>query len=281
MRPTGPLITAASLQIPSNPEAPILIEFGVHALNVGLVNRHTKITKNWATTGVYALVGTIDDDKGTAIYVGKAADLRSRIGEHRRKPPLDWQRAVLVSRDTTNGFNTSEIGYLEGRWAGQVAESEGTKLIAGKRDIDKSLPDVQLIQLDEFIPTLMSSLRLVGVNAAPQEDEEQEDKSDKQKTYYGVTVADLLSSGLLSVGQEIVFKRMDKSVSGQINADGQIVVDGRAANSPSRAGRIAHSDLKTNPPGWDVWITKDGESLAALREQYIAERGGAVKNPSH
>ncbi len=49
-----------------------------------------------------------------------AVDLRKRLLQHRRTPKLAWTRAVAIKRDTSHGFNSAEIGYLEGRLAAEI-----------------------------------------------------------------------------------------------------------------------------------------------------------------
>lgn len=73
------------------------------------------LSSAWASPGVYVLLGALGTESTTELYVGKAVKVRDRLNHHRTKPKLPWWRAVAVTRDTTAGFNSAEIGYLEGR----------------------------------------------------------------------------------------------------------------------------------------------------------------------
>lgn len=170
-----------------------------------------------------------------------------------------------MARDTTNGFNTAEVGYLEGRWADQVDRLPSMHLKAGKRDKDTTLPDNHLLQLDQFIPTLMAGLRLAGVNTAEAEVPSRA-KTKKGYTHHGASVTDLLASGMLRTGQELTYTRKGETRVAKVTSDGSLIVAGTAYSSPSNAAIAAFEDLKS-VNGWWAWRTSDGASLKDLREQ--------------
>lgn len=84
--------------------------------------------QDWDRPGVYVLIGSPSAGGVTPVFVSKANSLRSRLSQHRVTPPIDWNRAVAVARDTTDGFHSAQVGYFEGRLANQLrteAQIEG------------------------------------------------------------------------------------------------------------------------------------------------------------
>lgn len=135
-------VTPADVQVPSDPGAPVIVNFGVHALGMAFVARDCVLAlpqQSWSTPGVYVLMAPLGSGR-TQVYVGKAKELRGRLNTHRNNPPIDWWRAVAVARDTTDGFNTAETGYLEGRLASELSDLPYIDRKADRNDIDTSLP---------------------------------------------------------------------------------------------------------------------------------------------
>lgn len=95
----------------------MIINLDAPALRVAFVAREHlgHLPQDWARPGVYVLLASVGASEKTQVYVGKAIRVRDRFLTHRRKPPVPWWRAVAITQDTTNGFNSAEIGYLEGR----------------------------------------------------------------------------------------------------------------------------------------------------------------------
>ena len=88
------------------------------------------------------------------------------------------------------------------------------------------------------------------------------------KEYFNVRIAELVQSGYLHPGTEIVLTRNDNTVHGNILEDGNIAVGQNIYSTPSAAGIEAcgHS-----VDGWVKWRVPslNGVSLAELRTQYL------------
>ena len=78
---------------------------------------------------------------------------------------------------------------------------------------------------------------------------------------------DLLAAGLLSAGALLTFQRAGKTAEASVTADGQLVVDGKAYSSPSRAASTSLGLKAAN--GWVSWRLDAGAgpTLADLRAQ--------------
>jgi len=266
-------ITPASAQVPSDADAPVLLDFSVHALQVALIARRDvlKLPPKWAVPGVYILLGPLGTQAATELYVGKAVKVRDRLNHHRTKPKLDWWRAVAVTRDTTAGFNSAEIGYLEGRLYSELSSLTGIDLKADKHDHDTTLPQHMLVQLDAFVPTILAALRVVGIDLGDSGGADAEPAGATRQTYQ-TTVADLLAAGLLSAGAVLTFERSGRRAEGAITVDGQLVVDGRAYSSPSTAAAAALGLKAAN--GWVSWRLDGGTgaTLAELRTELESQQ---------
>src|SRR5690606_24008139 len=146
-------VVPVNVQVPADANAPIIADFVEHAIRVAYVQRRDVVRlpeSDWAAPGVYVLL--TDDGSGHA-YVGKAVKLRDRLLQHRVAPKLDWTRAVILKRDTSHGFNSAEIGYLEGRLSSELGAVHNLRVVKGKTDQDATLPRHMLLSLDAMLPT--------------------------------------------------------------------------------------------------------------------------------
>lgn len=266
-------VTPGSLQVPAAPGAPVIVDFGVHALRAAFARKESilELPPAWAAPGVYCLIGTVGGADNTLTYVGKAINVRKRLIQHRTKPPIDWWRAIAVVRDTTDGFNSAEIGYLEGRLAKEIEHLPNLTLQAGKYDLDTTLPSHMLVQLDSFVPTVLSALRVAGLDMRQADPVSMTVESKSHRQIVPGKISDLLAEGLLSAGASLTFKSAGKSAVATVTASGELIVDGKSYASPSKAAAAA-LDL-TSANGWISWRLDGGSglSLDELRKQLPAK----------
>ena len=103
--------------VPENVASPIMVFDDNAALKAAIVERGTvrHLDDDWNAAGLYILVDRCDANGDWGAYVGKApSGISDRIKQHLRNKD-DWYRALLVQRDTTHGFNSAQIGWLEGK----------------------------------------------------------------------------------------------------------------------------------------------------------------------
>lgn len=260
-------VVVAGIQVPSDPEAPITLDFRAHALRMAIVDRH-RVSRlpagDWDAPGVYVLVDPPAQPEIT-VYVGQARKLRHRLGHHARRRE-GWWRALAVQRDDRHGFNTAEIGYLEGRLTSELKALPGTAVDAGKADIDTTLPQHERAHLDAFVPTILAGLRVVGLRS----EHETPSAARKARTWRRVegSVGDLLAAGLLTAGTELAVKKAGHGGTAVVTATGELLVEGKAYSSPSSAA-VAALPHRKSANGWTAWRLDDGNgpSLADLRDQ--------------
>lgn len=264
-------VVPVNVQVPSDPTAPIVADLTVHAIRVAHIWRrdvsHLPVD-GWSVPGIYVLLAS--GERG-AVYVGKAVDLRARLLQHRGRPRLEWRRALVIKRDTSHGFNSAEIGYLEGRVAAELRAIPGLTVVEGQQNQDETLPPHLLLALDELIPSVLAALRVAGVDLYKlSEEEDDESSTPSGRRTHAVkagTVADLLAAGLLTAGAELHLSQGGTMARGSVTAAGQILVDGVAYGSPSRAAATALGLRSSN--GWTTWHVGDlnGPTLDHLRAQ--------------
>jgi hypothetical protein len=274
-------VIPVNVQVPAASTAPLVADFVSHALRVAYVVRRDVgrlAGDEWAVPGIYVL---LTDDGSRHLYVGQAVNLRKRLLQHRARPRLAWARAVAIKRDTSHGFNSAEIGYLEGRVAAEVAAIPGVTVIEGKRDQDTTLPPHMLLSLDELLSSVLAALRLSGVDTHKEADEPEgkalPSASRKSRAAKNGTVADLLAAGLLRAGTRVHLSQGGRTASGTVTTSGEVIVEGVAYASPSKAAQQALGGQSSN--GWITWHVGDlrGPTLAALRERLAESDGeGAV-----
>lgn len=263
-------VLTAGVQVPADDGAAIRFDFELHALRVAFVAREhvTRLGKDWCRPGVYTLLGGIASGSPTEVYVGQAVDLRGRLLQHRRKPKMDWWRAVVVIRDTTTGFDSAQIGYLEGRLARELRQRPAIEVREGLTNIDTTVPTFARAPLDEFVGTILEALRIAGVDLRSQADigeEGEEVGPGRTPAVIPGTVRDLLAAGLISAGARLFAKRAHREADAEVAASGELLVDGVAYRSPSTAAQRGLGVPSAN--GWKTWQTSDGLSLADLRTQ--------------
>lgn len=270
-------VIPVNVQVPDLATAPMIADFVEHALRVAYIARRdlAKLPEaDWATPGIYVL---LTGDGSGQVYVGQAVSLRSRLMQHRSAPKLDWVRAIVIKRDTSHGFNSAEIGYLEGRLSAELDAVESLSVVKGKSDQDATLPPHMLLSLDALLPSMVAAIRLGGIDTYKDADLPEESEINGQvrrgrrmhNTLPG-SVPDLLAAGLLQAGAELHVKQGGRTAKGTVTTSGEIIVNGVAYNSPSRASATALGLQSSN--GWDAWHVgkHTGPTLSSLRAQLAA-----------
>lgn len=274
--------TPVNVQIPADAQAPVIADFVEHALRIAYIERaHLLSLPNgdWDIPGIYILLTCDGSDR---VYVGQARKIRTRLIQHNSKERLPWRRAIAVKRDTTDGFNTAEIGYLEGRVAAEIAALSNITVVEGKTSGDETLPNHMMISLDSFVKSILGALRLAGVTMSRKDPDGKEDQAGNRdaangRASFSVSVGELVSSGLLRAGEALYLKQGGVEAVGSVTADGEILVRGVAYRSPSSAAANALQLRSSN--GWTTWRVGmlSGPTLDSLRQQWLAQQFTGTK----
>ncbi|HEX7948878.1 MAG TPA: hypothetical protein VF494_00910 [Candidatus Limnocylindrales bacterium] len=257
--------------IPQSPIDPIVVYNDQAALRMAIVDKEaiTLLDAAWEKPGLYLLLYPIGPDGLFEIYVGKASTggLRSRMLTHKNVKP-GWIRALLITRDTTYGYNSAHVGWLEGRLLSLVKAAARTKIVNGNQPGAENLPAFDRATLELAIGPIRQVMRLLGYSLEP-EDEQAPVKVAGPKHYHGVKVTDLIAAGLLAPGNMLEFTWTgftDKHAT--VTPDGRLDLDGVPYTTPSAAGTAIRGGAVN---GWEYWAVRDANkdlvSLAELRSK--------------
>jgi hypothetical protein len=259
----------------TEPQMPVVVFDNNAALRMAVVDRVSLpgLDGSWDATGVYVLLDRFDADGSFGAYVGKAPQgLRGRLREHASKRGREsWQRAVLVMRDTTHGWHSAHVGWLEGRLYALLEGGSAPRLSNGNRPQDETVPPHDRAALESAIEPVAALLRLLGYPPDAEDDPPSTGGASSRRRSYSVTVADLLAAGYLTVGETVASTKTTTPESGTVNGDGSITVDGAAHSTPSAAGSALRDGHQVN--GWELWaVERDGSRLplATVRSRYLA-----------
>ena len=252
--------------IPHDDRAPVVIRSDAYALQMTIVDRALQrhLPTEWDTPGVYVLFDAANREGAATVYVGQSRSLRKRLQQHRGRE--QWSRALLIIRDTSYGFTTAEIGYLEGRLHTELSARQGLRVGNAAPTGDETLPAHHRAQLEAALLPILSVLRLLGAGGTPAPRQRRGTGAKKAEPRQPVrkegTVADLLAAGLLKPGEILHSTGRKYPATATVQRDGTITVDGTSFSSLSAAG----SHVRGGPThGWDFWRSGAGETLSGLR----------------
>lgn len=106
---------------------------------------------------------------------------------------------------TTFGYNSAQIGWLEGRLYDLLAAAGDAHLHNGNRPSDETLPAHERLALEAGVAPISRVLRLIGYDPASPGDQPAPGVlttglPKKTAVFYGITVQDLLNAGHLTPG---------------------------------------------------------------------------------
>jgi hypothetical protein len=144
---------------------PIKMLFIDATIEVMLVSRESvydgKINAGvWGVAGVYVLLGPPKGDALVCARPGASHDVLLRLREHSSASP--WFTRAIIARDTIQGWNSAEAGYLEGRLHRLCRASPGIEHDF-RLDRDPTLQSHREEILDRrYLPAIVAALQLAG-----------------------------------------------------------------------------------------------------------------------
>src|SRR5438270_7084670 len=81
-----------------------------------------------------------------------------------------WRRALLIQRDTTHGFHSAQVAWLEGRLYDLLDAAEDARLHNGNRPVDETLPSFERTVQEAAVLPIRRLLRLIGDDPATTDD---------------------------------------------------------------------------------------------------------------
>lgn len=259
--------------VPETLAEPVTIFDHHAALRIAVVERIgvQALEEDWGVPGVYILLDPVTSDGTWGCYVGKApAGLRSRLQSHLRAKD-HWHKVVLVCRDTTHGFNSAQIGWLEGRLHDLLGTAEDARLHNGVRPTDESLPPWECATLESCVMPISRVLRLLGHDPSTLDDSAALPPK-RSSRFFGVTVADLISGGVVTAETQLVSTNSVWPAKALLLADGRVQYEQDIFASPSAAASAVRNGAAN---GWTFWAveTECGKvPLSVLRARYTDDQ---------
>lgn len=163
----------ATFLLPAEPGSPLDVTFRHEALRMSVVDRDqvtADVLRPWGVTGFYLLFGpAADETPGRyAVYVGKAApgSIAGRIRHHVRNKE-GWDRALLVTRSTDDGLNSTDVGWLEGRLHELLNQAEDAELLNSTTPGDDTISEWDRTALERVVTLTASIMRVLGYRPDP------------------------------------------------------------------------------------------------------------------
>jgi hypothetical protein len=155
----------------------------------------------------------------------------TRVAHHARTR-TDWNRELLVRRDTSDGFNSAEAGWLEGRLADVLELAPAAKLTMGRRDRDESLPEYERDSLEQMIRPITAVMR--AIDASPDTPDQGPPLRPPNKRKPGSPQGP--SRGRAAEGWgKAPASFVSYNASSTVAADGKLALGGQTFNTPSGA----------------------------------------------
>lgn len=233
---------------------PVTLLDGNAALRMAIVDRASMsmLGDEWDAPRVYLLLDPVRLDGTYGVYVGKApAGLRNRLRNHRRNK-AHGARALLVVRDTTYGWDSAQVGWLEGRLYDLLDGATLATLSNGNRPQDETVRPYDRAALEAATQPVAAVLRLLGCSPDTFDDEKVASPEavpgpgSPRVRQYGVSLRDLVEAGVLAAGERLTSTYPSYPATATVRGDGTIVHEDRAHGSPSATGSAVRSGKATN-----------------------------------
>lgn len=162
--------------------SPVVIKFRLPSLQMALIQRYRLPNESlWDVPGIYFLISPGVDSSTPRIYIGQSSNVSTRIAQH-LKGREDWDRALVVIADRSDGFSTAEIEWLEGYFYDCFRERIGKDRLGNKTNpSNNSLPAIQQKELFVIAQPIDAILRLLGIISPSTEPEVEKEEPSKEQ----------------------------------------------------------------------------------------------------
>jgi hypothetical protein len=230
--------------------------------------------------GVYFLLGPSADPDRFSAYVGEVGrrTLLTRIKEH--AVGKDWWSRALLIASANDGFNSAEIGWLEGRLYDVLNNAVAADVMNKGRPGDDSIDPKDRGVLERYVEPIMAALRACGT--PPDTADQKPAPKPTKRAYYRESVKDLIDANLLKPGTRLRPMRKTLTTPALVLDDGSLQVGGQVFSAVSPAAQAVSGNK--SEPGWEFWGAPSGDgsyvALFALRARLREEKkNGAPSAP--
>ena len=271
-------IQPVTFYVPSTADEPIDVNVAHSGLRMVLVNRDAiqRLSSDWRVLGVYFLLGPDPASSDCFLaYIGEVGrrNLLLRLTEHAAHKNW-WNRALLITSNSSDGFNSAEIGWLEGRLYDVLNNAVAATVMNKGRPGDDSIAIKDRGVLERYVEPTLAALRAVG--ASPDTADQKPAPGGKKRAHYHESVKDLIDADLLKPGTRLrpLRKRLMKTA--LVLEDGALEVEGTRFAAVSPAAQAVSGNQ--SEPGWEFWGAPSGDgslvSLFDLRDRLRADLAG-------
>ena len=232
----------------------------VYSLEMAIVYRKDvkDLDDQWKCPGIYVLVWRVGGQK-LGGYVGMARELSERIS-HERK--FEWDRALIVRR---KGFNTAQIGWLEGRIY-KLLDEGGVNLQNKLEPGDDTLSVPEQETLEKFVEPIQDALVILGYDPESLQPTLKQTAILEPKEIKPAST-NKVHARLLDVvraGTQIESASPSYPATAMVEATG-IRYEGQLFGSPSAAAKAVTG--QDTADGWSFWsVRSDSGALVRLTD---------------
>ena len=222
----------------------------------------------WNEPGIYLLLEA-GANSGWCAYVGQAKYLDTRIQQDHSYEDFEWDRALLVRRQSddrgSGGLDKAERGWLEGRMYG-LLKGAGVGLANKQRPDDDMLSETKREQLEKYVEVIQSALTLLRYPLGSQrQTPERRTRAEQEESRSATTRSRQNLLDLVSVNQKIV--STSPKYSGEtatVDGSGGVRYRGWLYASLSAAAKAVTKQRTAN--GWSFWGVEDGGAIKKLED---------------
>lgn len=246
----------------------------------------SKKREEFASTGVYVLVGPSESGDLPIVYVGQGDPVRPRLESHYAKKDF-WTYAVFFVSNNEH-LNKAHIQYLESRLIAMAKEAKRCVLDNANTPVLPSMSEMDVADAEGFLDELLLCLPVIGLNVFAKPSAPKKKHALKLTlrgsgaTAEGYEAADgfvVLAGG---VSRKSAVKAIHKHIVDlrkRLLETGVFVTDGdhyRLAqdytfNSPSLAAAVM---MARNANGRTEWKAADGRTLKQIQEASSGQDAG-------
>ena len=114
-------------------------------------------------TGVYILIGYMDDDDLQTVYIGQADNIRNRIDAHYKNKDF-WDKGIVFV-STSGGLNRAHVTWLEYELIKQANKTKRCKLENSNTPQEPTLTEAEKADTRGFLKEILQILPLVDFHA--------------------------------------------------------------------------------------------------------------------
>lgn len=235
---------------------------------------------DFAKAGTYILLGKEDGKGKKGVYIGKAEEVKVRLGKH-ISDPFPWEEALVII-SLNDWFNNAHAGYLENRLYEIAVKVGACVLQNGNTPLKVSLSEHEKVAMEEFIRQVKFILSTADIKIFEENEEEKEEVTlfhiraargtaadgfpvaEGFKVLKGSFAGDPLTPSCNEGNRKIRYQLMQEHIL-EKQKDGRFMfVRDYVFKSASAAASVV---MGGNADGLEMWKTRSGKTLKMMKSE--------------